>query len=197
MAYGTIPPPFNLKFDEMSKSELKEYFQWFLGAIPQRLTELADAVRKSPGYEEWWGDYKPASLKALGDWFAAQIETRQRTDEELDKIKSHLKFPIEVSDKELTDRTFLLTMDVGMYLSQVFLINHRSLRWEQPLGSRKFVDYGQPVLVGFGRAPFNPVRTLVSLAYGITSKKRTGKSLVEVYEFWSKLLPHEGGEKPR
>jgi hypothetical protein len=41
-------------------------------------------------------------------------------------------------------------MDIGMYFSQVLMKNYPSLKWEQPLGNKRFADYDQPCLVGFG-----------------------------------------------
>ena len=76
-----------------------------------------------------------------------------------------------------------------MYVSQVLLKNYPSLKWEQPLENKKFVDYGQPVLVEFGPAPFNPVRMVVTFAHGLISKKKTGEGLRNIYNIWSKLIP--------
>jgi hypothetical protein len=172
----------------MSKQELKDYFRWFFDVLPERIRELTEAVRQTPGFETWQPDLTAASLDALGNWFAIQAETRQRTQEERREIASRSSYPIEIPNEELTNRTFSLAVDVGMYLSQVLLKNYPSLCWEQPFGNKKFVDYGQPVLVGFGAVPFNPVRMLVTLAYGLVSRKETEKGLREIYDIWSKMV---------
>jgi hypothetical protein len=188
MAYKIIQPPFTLKFREMSKTELKDYFRWFLDSIPERINELANAVSQTPGFETWQPDYTPASLDMLGEWLAAQVEMRGRTEEELQEVKNRSPYPIDTSEKELTNRTFSLAMDTGMYLSQVFLQNHPMLRWDQEFGDKKYVDYGQPVLIEFGPSPFNPVRMMVTQAYGLVSKNKTGKDLRRVYDYWSKQV---------
>lgn len=72
-----------------------------------------------------------------------------------------------------------------MYLSQVLVNNYPNIKWHQPLDDKKFVDFGQPVLIGFGRVPLNPIRIIVTLAYGIASGKQTGIRLKEIYEYWS------------
>jgi hypothetical protein len=189
MTYATIQPPFTLKFREMSKKELKDYFAWFQNILPQRLDELMNAVQQTPGFESWQADFTPASLDLLGDWFATQVESRPRTNDEIQDIKGRLSFPIEVPEEELSNQTFSLTMDIGMYLSRVFLNNYAELRWDQIFGNKKDVDYGQPVLVGFGAVQFNPVWMLVTLAYGIVSKRKTGKSLRDLYDIWAKMIP--------
>lgn len=188
MSYTTIQPPFTLKFREMSKQELKSYFRWFFDVLPQRINELTEAVIQSPGFENWQPDQTPDSLDMLGAWFASQADTRPRTAEEIHRITSGSAYPIEVPNEELTNRTFSLAMDIGMYLSQVFLKNHPSLRWDQPFGSKNFIHYGQPVLVGFGVLTFNPVYMVVMLAYGLVSKKEPGNGLRDIYDIWSKMI---------
>ena len=188
VTYSTIQPPFTLRFKEMSKRDLKDYAKWFQDILPQRLRELERAIAQTPGFEGWQPNLTPASLDLLGGWFSAQVETRPRSEGETQEIQSRSRNPIEVAGEELTNRTFSLAVDVGMYLGQLFLHNHPTLRWDQPLGSKAFVDYGQPVLIGFGAVPFNPVRMLVTFAYGVASKKETGTGLREIYDIWSKLV---------
>ncbi len=188
MAYNTIHPPFTLKLREMPRNELYRYFQWFIDVLPERVVELAQAVKQTPGFETWQPDCTPASLDTLGEWFPRQVEMRNRTQEELQAIKDRLAFPVEISGEELTNRTFSLAMDVGMYFSQVLLKNYQTLRWEQPTNDKKFADYGQAVLMGFSNAPLNPVRIILVLARSIANKKQTGKRLRELYNIWAKLV---------
>ena len=43
--------------------------------------------------------------------------------------------------------------------------NFPSLRWDQILKGKRDINYGQPVLVGFGIVPLNPVRVMIVLAH--------------------------------
>jgi hypothetical protein len=189
MAYHTLQPPFTLKFDEMSKKELRNYFQWFQSVMPERIMELANAVQASPGFEKWVPDYTPESLVSLGKWLSKNLETRSRTPEEFAEINT--KSPYQsISSVAPTNKAFSVAVDTGMYLSQVFLKNHPSLKWDQPLkGSKRFIDYGQPVLVGFGVVPFNPVRMTVTLMDGLVEGSRTDEGLRKIYDNWSKKVP--------
>jgi hypothetical protein len=183
--YNLIRPPFGtLRFAEMTKKELREYDRWFHDVLPQRIGELEKAMNSSAGFEGWKPSYTPGSLDSLGNWFASQVETRPHTPDELKNIPPHIRD--WVSGGELTDRTISLAMDVGMYFSQVFLRNNSSLKWDQIFGSKRFVDYGEPVLVGFGKVPFNPVRMMLTLAYGLASNTKDGQRLRGIYDIWSK-----------
>jgi hypothetical protein len=75
-----------------------------------------------------------------------------------------------------------------MYLSQVLLKAYPSLKWDQALKNKKFVDYGQPVLLGFGRVPLNPVGIVVSLAYGLVRNWKSEKALRGLFDVWSTLV---------
>lgn len=188
MNYQIIQPPFMLAFREMTKKELMAYNDWFHKVIPERIQILTSAINSTPGYEKWEPDYTPVSLEPLGEWFLAQAETRPRTQEEIDKIQSQSKFSIHIPSDELTNKTVSLAMDIGMYVSQVFVKNHPELEWSQPFGNKSFIDYGRPVLISFTSAPFNPVRMMVSLAYGLVSQVKTGQSLREIYNIWSAMI---------
>jgi hypothetical protein len=189
--YKIISPPFTLKFDEMSKQELNDYNTWFLNQIPERIAILEKAVRSTTGFADWRVDYSPESLDKLGAWFFKQAERRKRTKEEMESICKNMPDRlknIEVDDWELTNRTFSIAIDIGMYLSQVFLKNIPGLEWQHKTsGSKRWVDYGQPVLAGFRVRVFNPTQMMVVHAYGLVNSTRTSSSLRELYEIWKNI----------
>jgi hypothetical protein len=185
MSYSIIQPPFALKFREMAKKDLVAYRDWFHAVMPERLEELSKVVRSTPGFEGWQPDYTPASLNSLGEWFRGQVEMRARTAAEVGEIRARLTFPIEVPNEELTDRSFSLAADVGMYFGQVIIQNLPGTRWDQALKNPKMADYGQPVIVGFGPVSLNPVRIAVTLAYALAAKEQTGERLRALFEVWS------------
>ena len=185
MTYQIVQPPFTLKFREMSKRELVDYGTWFHGIADDRICELEAAVRAAPGYESWEATSKPESLDTLGEWFAGEVRTRPRTPDEIAELESRGDLHASVPEVDLTNRSFSLAIDVGMYVARVFECSYHHLCWEQFLGNKKFADYGQPVLTGFGPVPLNPVRIVVTLAYGLASGKQTDRRLKEIFDYWS------------
>lgn len=165
----------------MTREELVHFFQWFMEIIPARVQELSTLVRSTAGFEFWLPDCAPDSLETLGRWFADQIEIIDPTE------------PIDESGNKLTFRTYSLAMDVGIYFSQVLLKNYPMLKWVQPVKHKRFIDYGQPVLVHFGRTMLNPPRVVLGFAYGIARNVHVGNELRRIYNYWS-ALDHE--EKP-
>lgn len=187
MPYSNIDPPFSLDFQNMSKAELEAYAAWFHEVMPRRIEELSSWVRATPGFETWSPDGTPDSLARLGAWFEAQVETRRKSNADLEEERARLVFPIEAPEDELTSRTFSLAMDVGMYFGRVISESLPGTHWDQPLKNRKFVDYGQPVLMGFGTVPLNPVRIAVMLAYGISRRQQGGERLRGLFDTWAKM----------
>lgn len=186
MLYNTIQPPFSLKFRDMSKDELLRYFSWFLEVAPERIEQLKTAVHTTAGFEDTPVDFTSESFPGLGEWFAAVVETKQRTGEEIEETKLRTAYAFPVAQTELSNRTFSIAMDMGMYFAEVMLSKYPHLTWDQPLSDKKFADYGQPVLVGAGPVPLNPVRLMVTLAYGVAAKTQTGARLTGLFEYWSK-----------
>lgn len=188
MQYQIVNPPFTPHFATLSKEELRDYYQWFMKAIPHKVAELAEMVRASPGFDSWDADKSPESLGTLGEWFCSQVQTRPRSKQEIETIAARSPYPIDVPKEELTDRTFAAAMDVAAYFSQILLRHHPTLRWHHSLEGRRSVHYGQPVIVGFGKAEFNPIQVMNTLAYGIASSNKDGTALRKLYDVWSKMV---------
>lgn len=80
-----------------------------------------------------------------------------------------------------------------MYFGQTLKSRYPHLKWDQPLKNKKFADFGQVVLVGFGRASLNPVRIVVTFCYGVAGGKQAPRRLDEVYGYWSSLANETKG----
>jgi hypothetical protein len=185
---GTNYSPNSGIFLEMDKKKLKEFYQWFMASLPYCIEELMQLVANTPGFENWDADDSPNSLDGLGAWFATKVRKREFTSEEIEAIKSKLMTPIEFVTWDLTDETKSLALYVGMYYGEVALKNNPLLKWEQLLGSKKFADYGQPILNGEGVVPINPVRVAHSIACGFAGGARDGGELRKAYAYWAKLV---------
>jgi hypothetical protein len=115
VTYKTIQPPYTLKFREMPKRELKEYYKWFHDVMPTRIEELTAAVNDSEGFENWKPDYTPDSLESLGRWLITQVEKQPTPEEDRHDVARRVPRPLVVPGWDLTNRTFSLAMDVAMY----------------------------------------------------------------------------------
>ena len=72
----------------MSKKELKDYYQWFMEALPKGINELAEAVRQTPGFETWQPDCTPSSLDKLGDGLPPMSRSENGQTRKWNKLRS-------------------------------------------------------------------------------------------------------------
>ena len=79
-------------------------------------------VKRTLGFESW----EPNPTPDLGKWFEQQVEVRPLTEEKKTSRPPRITEP----NYELTNRTFPLAMDIGMYLSQVIRKSRIDVQWE-------------------------------------------------------------------
>lgn len=190
--YQLIQPPFPLKFKEMSKSHANEYFLWFQEQIPVRIIELSDFVKSFPEYASWEPNQDSLSFNSLGKWFFGQVKVRKRSRAEIDNIYAGavnwFRSNFEIPDWDLSDVTFSLSIDIGMYLGRTLEQNIQNSTWRLGSKPKSSINYQQPVLVGSGKVEFNPVHIVTTLAYGIANQTKGPERLRELYDIWYSLL---------
>lgn len=187
--YTIISPPFTLKFTSMSKEDLSAYYSWVMNNKSERLSILAETVSSTPGYSSWKNDFTRDSLLVLGRWFYENIEVTKRSVLDRLKAKLVLKNNVTIENLKLTNKTYSLAFDVGLYLASVFIKEHPQLQWIHNIHTRKDdADYGQPVLNGFGKLVFNPIRKMVITAYAFVKKSKTPSSILELYSLWESYI---------
>jgi hypothetical protein len=190
------------EYRRLSLPELGNYYDWFLGSRQERMTALNWAILESSTLRDWNPDLSTDSVASAGQWFATQVEVRPRTIQEIKILRDTFLPGVGVSDFELTDRTFSLAFDLGVYFGESLRSAYPHLQWKQVLDDKLYVDYGQPVLGGFGRVPLNPFRIAVTFAYGVAGKKQRGDRFLELYLHWearaatSKLRRSPGTDRP-
>jgi len=195
--YTLNPLNAQLNYVDTPKQELREFFGRFQSGLIARTQILADFVRTDERFASWTPDLTAASLEPLGAWFMSNVQTRPCTEAEMFAMASKLAYASEVSKSTLTDQTYSIAADIGIYFARVLMRLHPHLQWQLPLGSKHFVDYGQPVLRGFPTgALLNPVRISTNVAYGIASGMPCASRLRELVDRWSSHAeaPHTGSQ---
>jgi hypothetical protein len=180
--YTPVDPPISRSFRECSREELRAYARWFRESLPERERVLEKAVRSTPGFEGWEADATPESLDGLGRWLETRVETRERTREELAQAFAR-SGGFDHAERELTARTLSIVWDVAMYFARVILRSLPGTRWDLILRAKRHVDYGQPVLAGFGKVPLNPVQLIMTNVYSVMHGRRT--DLPGTYRRWA------------
>lgn len=195
MEYLTIAPPIDKPFAEMTRKEAKAYFAWFLSIIPERLSILEQEVCSSNNekYQNWVGDKTSDSLYILGDWFAQSIVTMPRPDgeerirqEQLKELPAKYRELYQSPKWVLTEKTFSLITDIGIYLGETFRQNLTGIQWELYAETKSNAYYQWPVLTGSGKINIcNPLALVHVIALGLLDKTNKPERLHELYNIWS------------
>lgn len=187
--YKIITFPFSGNVNGLSKDGAIQFFNWYLQQIPIRITQLSEFIIKTPGYDKWIPDNSSDSLIPLGQWFSQKISTRDRTPFEIHEINSKLgKFQglIPIARLVLSQESYSLAFDLGMYLSQVLIKNVPGLHWELVTKPKNDAFYNHPVLKLTGKMMCDPVHLSIIYAGGLNDGTYKPIGLKELYEIWKK-----------
>lgn len=182
--------------------KLESYRKSFFENESLRIIDLKNKVKQSD-FSDLDLDFTPESLIGLGDFMAASIRTRPRTELEIEKTREALKKKydssmhesIVVAPWELTTETYSLCLDLAIYWGNVLIKNHPTdnLSWSQYLHKKRKNndDYGQMIIQVNPRsyvAPFRMTEILAShVAYGIYNRN-SRYTLYKIYQHWSKKV---------
>lgn len=200
MDYELIEPPFGLRlkdrmdldFGKLTKREARAYAAWFHEQAPKRIALLVRAVRSTPTYEDWVSDFSPRSLDTLTRWFAQIAAVRRISFKEMEEYLRIAPPWIEkaggVGDSDLSEETYSLCYDTGMYFATVLEANLKGLSWTIVERPKRSIDIHQPVLTGFGelgKGEFNPVRMMTVQAWRAVRSSDKLPDLRQLFDVWS------------
>jgi hypothetical protein len=193
MQYTLIEPPFIKPPAETTRKEAKVYFQWYVEQIPKRIAGLEQAIHSSggnPEYQSWTASLLPESLTILGQWFSDHLVTAPPSEEFKEKrAESVAKIPLQYQSLAtmpsyvLTDVSYSVVIDIGMYLGEALRKRLTSLTWQLWTRNSRDVDYHKPVLVGFNHlAEYEPERHIHVIARKLVDKQCDPTSLREHFD---------------
>jgi hypothetical protein len=162
--------PFPVKpFDQMTKKEAKQYFDWYVGQMDERISILKRVFKETGGEGDL--DGTPDSLTPLWNWFVKIVEGRRLNQRELDEQICDARRMAAVAKKKgvqvdaalisalerhfiddakqrgivLSENTKSISVDVAFYLVSVLQSKFPTVHWR--IGSGKnYVYYNQPVV---------------------------------------------------
>lgn len=187
--YKIIKLPTRKKIRDLTEKEAREFNDWFIKIIPERLEILKYYVREDNKKLASKLDFSPESLVPLGKWFATKIFTRKRTKEEMEYEKSVLyKFPgVEPKDWTFIEETFSLFFDIGIYLGSVFTKKFKNVKWFYVTKPKSYIDKNWPLLDGF-KLEWNPIGAIVKFTNKLVNKECDYTYLKYAYDYGEKRL---------
>jgi hypothetical protein len=182
--YVPNPASVRLNYPETPKDELRLLFERFVALVPDRIRLLATLIQRTDS--AWRPDLSRNSLTAVENWLVGSVSTRARSAVEKGILAAQTPFDIAIPPQELTDETFSKVTDVGMYFGAALINSVAGVRWALPLGSARFVDYGQPVLEGLPiGVSMNPVRAATVIAHATVLGAYANETLSRLFDSWT------------
>ena len=146
---------------ELSESEIKEFYKWFLSIKEDRLEYLCEFIFNSSS--KYIDESKLDVIESVLKQF---VLTRKQSVKEKRGIISKILF--QERKFVLDDITMSICYDLGIYLGELIISLDSSIKWQQEIDQR-FVDYGQPILfkkeIKLGLSPFRVVRIMAAKIY--------------------------------
>ena len=92
----------------------------------------------------------------------------------------------------LTNLGYALAADMGLLVAAALQQGFPRLTWDIVQKPKSDVSFNQPVLVGFGSVPLDPIQVSTTQAFGIVRGSRDGTAWQRVFEYWSTLAQKSG-----
>ncbi|VEI08747.1 hypothetical protein [Kurthia zopfii] len=153
MDYPLMTPPFNMKpFIDLNKKEAKQYFEWYVSQIPERI-----AILKQVSNGQILLDYSEKSLIPLFTWFLSTVTVYQLSEEEieakLEDLRQYPDFAFEDAKEqllanpvELKKEDYALAMDIAIYYAETLIKNYPQVHWTYLTKSKSHIHLNEPIL---------------------------------------------------
>lgn len=177
----------NYAFFELTARQAKEYFNWYMEQIPNRITLLWEYMKQEcPETEPF--DYSPESLIPLWEWYETQIQQVPMTAKEIEsRVKifpKYLESEIRKNTNKFTDETLSLALDMSIYLGEIVVKNHPHLCWNYRTRPKREFSVYRPVIDGLNnKMTFEPSQVLFVLMLK-SSKEQDKMRLYHLYRHW-------------
>ena len=178
--YDICIPPIRKPFPLLNSEEVKEYFQWYIGKIPERIHYLSYMIAQDFGLNESQINLLPDSLIIVWKWFLGVANT-------------------EISDAsgmQLDLQTEYIIRDIGMFLGELFHSQYKSISWSYFESPKTDLFVNKPILIGFQdnsvsppyHAVFEPIHMVRTQACKVLSDRQSEYDLINLYRKWTSKI---------
>lgn len=192
--YCAMVPPFEIsEFDEMTKKEARQHFDWFISQIPDRIRQLKKLHAWSSESNAAPLDFTPASLVALWEWFIPMVEVEpmspEQIAEELANLPEWMHEEYLKNPSELTVATHSFITDIGIYFGEVFRMVYPELEWGFVTKPKLLYYVNRPIIMLKGSTFEMDPRHLVYIeTLKVLDRESNNEGLLELFEIWKEDL---------
>lgn len=180
LTYEICIPPINKPVSSMNSRETKEYFDWFIEKIPERIQYLSEKIADDCKIKINLTDFTPESLVVIWRWFLDKAQT-EKTDSNVLRLDMQTEY---------------IVRDIGMFMGEFFNVRHAGIHWSYYKTPKADIFVNKPVLIGFKDncvsppfdAVFEPVHMVRVQATKIVLNKQNENDLLNLYNIWSEKI---------
>lgn len=188
MEYPLMAPPFHIKnFDEMSETDAKEHYEWYLSEIPNRLKLLETSVKVLKPKQDIEFDFTKESLIGLWSWYLDNVEIVQKTEEEyqLEVNNSNSMTRKSIMKEKITIGWLAIAMDISIYFAECFVRNNEVLQWGLMTKPKSLACVNKPVVIGFRHnMQLDATNILFVQTRKILKGLKKKDALLQLYDNW-------------
>ena len=189
MKYKTMIPPFGLmRFVDMNKVQAKEYFDWFISQIDNRINYLQSYIMDDG--KDIVFDYSVESLIPLWEWYENHISYRKLSVDEIESRKNKYPKWMEnyISNKDISFETFKISLDIAIYFAEVIIRNNPEISWGYFTKPKNRISVNEPTLLGFVcDKDLNP-RVIVNTCTRRSGREKNKNRLYDIYYVWMEYI---------
>ena len=165
------------------KDIIKPYEDWFLENKDYRIKTLENYIRTFAGFENLQMDFSINSLAEIEKWLETSIKSEVMPEEEYRQLRSAYPPEINIEKWDLTDLSYSILYDVGVYFGESIIHQFPNLKWMQYLSTSKLnVDIGHMVIqTKYKNCRMNPIWQIRILGFKLIEKKEPSNLLIELF----------------
>ena len=201
ISYEICIPPLKKPCCEFNHEEAEAFFQWHMAHIDERISYLRSVLEEENAPRKL--DLSPESLMPIWRWFLSVAEIEQTPTDRLEELEAlwlskNIPFTedwLRRSQQQFSLETEYILRDIGMYLGQVFVLNHPEITWTYYETPKTDFFVNIPLLSGFYDMHFSPpFRMFFVLFYmsGVQAARmfrgaQSENDLFRIYKRWESL----------
>ena len=197
--YDLLVPPFNEDVTTMTGKQAKEYYDWFLQHIPERVDYFTKRCEDDLDLPAHSINYDPESLVPIWKWFLSTARLEKMPEEELIKMREGAKIfgDSYITKKRLTVTTHFIIRDIGMFLGEMWIHNYPQLYWTYSTQTKDSICANKPIIAGFqmtigsviGDMFFEPIHMVYIQAARLITNTANEFDLFNLYQKWISNIP--------
>ena len=128
-------------------------------------------------------DFSINSLAEIEKWLETSIKSEVMPEEEYRQLRNAYLPEINIENWNLTDLSYSILYDVGVYYGEIIIHHFHNLKWMQYISASKLnVDVGHMVIqTKYKNCRMNPIWQIRILGFKLIEKKEPGNLLIELF----------------